>query len=249
MRQIVIMICCVVVLSQMLYAQEREVLIPKPVPNSPFRVDDSEDVFGRAYRWFLEGEIERGAENLRELIVEAGYQLEPDNYYVVVANFTGSFSPIGIFHGSSDFFNTRMFGLGADNLFYIFITRDQDTQSYVSVLATAKPSPSEENLLAFLSLFLPISSLADVIGIETTSLTTFIDIRQFEIPGAFRKNSDLSFLVKTDLADEDILAGAVFDNTSKERWSYGIGTAITSVDDVDIIIGGDGTIIVKPKPC
>jgi hypothetical protein len=37
-------------------------------------------------------------------------------------------------------------------------------------------------------------------------------------------------------------------NTALERWSYGICFGITGVDDVDITVGGDGTIIVRPKP-
>ena len=38
-------------------------------------------------------------------------------------------------------------------------------------------------------------------------------------------------------ADEFDLARGIFDNTAKERWSFGVATAITTVDDVDIIIG------------
>lgn len=247
-RNILATLCCFLLATQISMAQDKAVLIPKPIPNSPFKVDDSEDVFGQAYRWFLEGEVDRGAEKIKDLLTKAGFQLKPDKYYVVVANFTDNFSPIGMFYNSSDFLNTRMYGLKPDNLYYIFITRKEEPKSYVSVMATSKASPFEENLLPFLSLFIPIIQPADAIGIEAVGATTLIDIRQFEIPEAFRKHSDLSFLVKNDLSDEDVLARAIFDNTSKERWSYGIGTAITSVDDVDIIVGDDGTIIVKPKP-
>ena len=241
-----ITVCFILLASFVVMAQDKAVLIPKPVQDSPFKVQDSEDVFGQAYRWFLEGEVTMGTEKLRELISKAGYQLQPDNYYVVVANFTDGFSPIGMFHNSSDFLNTRIFGLRPSNLFYIFITRKEEAKSYVSVLATSKSSPFEENLLPFLSLFIPNIPVAGITGLNTGP-TTLIDIRQFEIPEPFRKHSDISFIVKDDLSDEDILASAIFDNTSKERLSFGIATAITSINDVDIIVGSDGIIIIRPK--
>jgi len=247
-RKIMATVCCIILAIQISMAQDKAVLFPKPVANSPFKVDDSEDVFGQAYRWFLEGEVQVGAEKIKELVTKTGYQLKPDKYYVVVANFTDSFSPIGMFHNSSDFLSTRMYGLNPDNLYFIFITRQQEPQTYISVLATSKASPFEENLLPFLSLFIPIIPSTEAVGIESAGLTTVIDIRQFEVPEPFRKHSDLSFIVKKELGEENVLAHAIFDNTSKERWSYGIATAITSVNDVDIIIGDDGTIIVKPKP-
>lgn len=246
--RILVISCCVLLATLVSMAQDKAVLIPKPIPNSPLKVEDTEDVFGQAYRWFLEGEVTMGAEKIRALITKAGFQLAADKYYVVVANFTDSFSPIGMFHGSSDFLGTRMYGLKPDNLYFIFITRQPDPKTYISVLATSKASPFEENLLPFLSLFIPIVPSGSAVGIEAAGPTTVIDIRQFNIPKAFLKNSDLSFLVKKELAEEKVLARAIFDNTSLERWSYGIATAITSIDDVDIIVGSDGTIIVRPKP-
>jgi hypothetical protein len=247
-KKIFATLCCLFLASQTGTAQDKAVLIPKAVANSPFQVDDSEDVFGQAYRWLLEGESATGAEKIKSLITKAGFQMKQDAYYVVVANFTDSFSPIGMFYNSSDFMSTRMYGLKADNLYFIFITRQQDPQTYISVLATSKASPFEENLLPFLSLFIPIIPSSRGVEMEAAGMQTRIDVRQFEIPPTFRKNCDLSFLVKKDLSEEKDLARAVFDNTSRERWSYGIATAITSVDDVDIIVGSDGTIIVNPKP-
>lgn len=226
-------------------AQEKTILVPKRVDGAPFVHDDQEDLFGQAYRWFLEGEVERGATSLKELVAKAGYQIDPKSYYVVVANFTDSLSPIGMFHGDDDFLNTRMYGLRTNNLFYIFISREEGAPSFLSVLATAKQAPFWENLPAFLGLFLPIPPIG---VLELPGQQTWVDVRQFEIPKAYRKNSDLSFIVKKKLSDEHVLASGVFDNTAKERWSFGIGAAITSLDDVDIKIGSDGRIIVEPKP-
>lgn len=230
-----------------LLAQEREVLIPTPVSGSPFQLQDQQDRYGQAYRWFLEGDIDRGSAMLREIIAEAGFSIDPQNYYVVVARFTDTFAPIGMFHGEQDFLSTRLYGLRQDNLSVIYLSRANTSEAHMSVLATSKPSPSEENLLAFLSLFIPIIPPVQAQGIDASQVT-FVDVRQFDVPPAFRKNSDLAFLLKQRLDDENPLAAAVFDNTSRERWSYGIATAITSVDDVDITISNDGRIIVKPKP-
>ena len=227
-------------------AQEKTILVPKQISGAPFKYDDQDDLFGQAYRWFLEGEVNVSAEKLRDLISNAGFKMDLNSYYVVVAHFTGNFSPIGMFHGSDDFSSTRMYGLNSDNLYYIFISREQGAPSFLSVLATAKESHFIENLPAFLGLFFPLPIMR--VEARLPGQETWVDVRQFEIPEAFRKNSDLSFMVKKDLADEKFLARAVFDNTAKERWSYGMATAITSIDDVDIIIGDDGTIIVKPKP-
>jgi len=240
-----IILCIGLIVTHFVFAQEKTILIPKQVEGAPFMFDDQEDLFGQAYRWFLEGEVERGANNLREIVANAGYSIDPKSYYVVVASFTDSLSPIGMFHGDDDFLNTRMYGLHPNNLFYIFISRKKGAPSFLSVLATAKTAPFYENLPAFLGLFLPIPPIGTV---KIPGQKTWVDVRQFKIPDAYRKNSDLSFLVKKKLSDEHVLASAVFDNTAKERWSFGIATAITSINDVDIKIGNDGTIIVEPKP-
>lgn len=237
----------VVAMCSAVFAQEREILLPKPISGAPFHFDDSEDLFGKAYRWFLEGEPEFGADSLKKLVVSAGYNLQAGSYYVVVANFTDNFTQIGMFHDGDSFLSTRMFGLGENNLYYIYISRQQQGASFLSVVATSKASPFEQNFLSFLGLFQswPIPARAEQLA---AAQETWVDVRQFEVPKAYRANSDLSFLVKKDLSDEKFLTANVFDNTSRERWSFGIATAITSINDVDIEIGNDGTIIVKPKP-
>lgn len=240
-----IIFCFGLIMTHFVFAQEKTILVPKQIEGAPFMFNDQEDLFGQAYRWFLEGEVERGALNLREIVTNAGYSIDPKNYYVVVASFTDSLSPIGMFHGDDDFLSTRMYGLHEKNLFYIFISRERGAPSFLSVLATTKTAPFLENLPAFLGLFLPIPPIGALVHPEKR---TWVDVRQFQVPKAYRKNSDLSFLVKKKLSDEHVLASAVFDNTAKERWSFGIATAITSVDDVDITIGGDGRIIIEPKP-
>lgn len=229
------------------FAQDRAVLVPKQVAGAPFKLNDGEDLFGQAYRWFYEGDVPNAGATLKKLIAAAGVKIDPNAYYIVVANFTENMSPIGMFHGDGDFLNTRLYGLGENNLYYVFITRTAGAESFLSVLATRKDSPFTESLLPFINLFipLPLTSAADK---PLATPETWVDVRQFEIPETFRAFSDLSFIVKKDLSDEKILARMIFDNTSRERWSFGIATAITSVDDVDIIIGGDGSIIIEPKP-
>ena len=227
-------------------AQDRAILPHKQVPGAPFAVDDPDDLFGQAYRWFIEGAVEEGALHLRTLVKKAGIELDPESYYVVVAHFTDTVNPIGLFHGSDDFLSTRMYGLGENNLYYIFLSREEGAPSFLSVVATSKSSPFEENLPAFLGFFISLPGAKAAAA--PAGVKTYIDVRQFTVPEPFRKNSDLSFLVKKDLSEDRVLAKAVFDNTSKERWSYGVATAVTSVNDVDIIIGDDGTIIVEPKP-
>ncbi len=242
---LIALLCLISILS----AQNRTILVPKPVPGAPFMYDDQEDYFGQAYRWFIESEPERAVENLKTLLDSAGIQLDPkNNYYVVVAHFMDKFAPIGIIHEDTDFFSTRMYGLKEDNLYYIFISRTPQAPSFLSVMATAKDSPFLQNLPGFLGLFgvftVPEAQLAP----ELPGQATWVDVRQFNIPKAFRDFSDLSFIVKKDLAADTVLAQTVFDNSAKERWSYGIAFALTSVDEVDIVVGSDGRIIVQPKP-
>jgi hypothetical protein len=171
--------------------------------------------------------------------------LNERNYYVVVANFTDNMSPIGLLHEGSEFLDTRLYGLTSDTLYYVFISKRENAESFLSVTLTSKPSPFQENLADFLSLFsqLPIPTLP--LG---GPQAVWIDVRRFEIPSKFQKNSDISIIVKKELGAEEFLATAIFDNTAKERWSFGIATAITTIDDLDFLIGDNGTIIVRPKP-
>ncbi len=228
-----------------LFAQDRIITIPKPVPGAPFQVTDFDDLFGKAYRWFYDGEVEWAADSLRKLIDMSDFKMDERNYYIVVANFTDKMSPIGLFHEGSDFLDTRLYGLTADSLYYIFISKTEKAESFLSTVLTSKSSPFEENLLDFLSLFIDIPISLTPLGGDQT---VWIDVRKYEIPKKFQKNADISVIVKKDLESEDFVAAATFDNTAREHWSFGVATAITTVNDVDIIIGGDGRIIVRPKP-
>lgn len=243
-KQILIILTIFLIFSSGLFAQDQMILVPKPVKNSPFVVEDSQDLFGKAWRFYRDGYTTWAADSLKKLIELSGFELKENNYYIVVANFTPTESPIGMIHGDSHFHDTRLYGLGADSLYYIFISRDSIKQSYLSTVVTRKESYFEENLINFISLFPIFSGLK----IQTESqYTTWLDIRKYEVPKIFHKNCDISVIVKKDFYDDRFLAKAVFDNTSLEKWSYGIATAVTSVNDVDFIIDG-GTIVVRPKP-
>jgi len=187
-----------------------------------------------------------GGDSLRKLISSAGVKIDPESYYIVIANFQDDFSPVGLLHGNDDFLSTRMYGLKEDNLYYVFISRDPDAPTFLSLLATSKSSPFSEALPQFLGFFPAISG--SIKALSVSEQNTYIDIRQFKIPEVYRKFSDLSFLVKKKLADKDEIARVVFDNTSKEQWSFGVATAITNVNEVDFLVGNDGVIIVRPKP-
>lgn len=229
----------------LLIAQNSNILIPEPVTGTPFVVNDSNDLFGQSYRWFFVGEYNRGADSLKSLIKKSGFKLDRNAVYIVVANFSDNFTPIGIIQKDGDFFSNRIFGLNANNLFYIFISRQREGKSFLSLLATEKSSPFIENLPLFIGLFPSLSfSIQEV---QKDSMSTYIDIRQFKVAKEFRKFSDLSVIVKSDLSASKVLAKTVIDNSSKEHFSYGIATALTSAKDVDLVVGNDGKITVKPK--
>ncbi|MGH1365850.1 MAG: hypothetical protein ACRBF0_19985 [Calditrichia bacterium] len=251
-KGILLLLACVMMLSQFAIAQERTVLIPKRLPDMPLTYEDTDDIFGESYRWIHEGAVNEGAAKLRTLVENAGFTMDPNAYYVVVANFTDRFSPIGLFRGDgtaedSEFLRTRMYGLNSDNLYFIFITREANVNAYVSVMATEKDSPFNQALLQVLGLFFPIPTNAAA-TLDSPNRTTYIDVRKFDLPEAYQEFSDLSFIVKKELSDEMAIASQVFDNTSLEQWSFGVATAVTSIDDVNIIIGADGSIIIEPKP-
>ena len=180
---------------------------------------------------------------MKKLIKATGFDYNEKNYHIVVANYNDKLTPIGLLHGGSDFNDTRFYGLTSDELYYIFISKSEQAESFLSVLLTAKSSPFEQNLLDFLSLFFPIP---DIPGALATG-DVWIDIRKFDIPKKFQKFCDMSVIVKKDLAAENYLATAVFDNSAKERWSFGLATAITSINDVNLVDRG-GIIVVEPKP-
>ncbi|MBD3290543.1 hypothetical protein GF337_17190 [candidate division KSB1 bacterium] len=241
---VILALICVLVSGFTVKAQDQAILIPKPLYWSPVEVDDSTDLFGKAWRFYRDGFTEWAADSLRKLVGLTGFEIKKNNYYIVVANFNNTETPIGMFHGDSDFHDTRLYGLESDSLFYIFITRDETSSSYVSTVAIRKESYFAENLLNFISLFPFISQMKSRIDSE---YRTWIDIRRYDVPKKFQENCDISVIVKKDFTDEGFLARARFDNTSLERWSYGIATAVTSVNDVDFIID-NGRIVVKPKP-
>ncbi|MCK6561324.1 hypothetical protein HUU39_16370 [candidate division KSB1 bacterium] len=226
-------------------AQEKVVIVPKRVESAPRAVNDSTDLFAKSYRFFIEGETDMAVDSLRKLIDQSGLKLNPDAYYIVVANFTDRVSPIGLLHGNSSFLDTRLYGLKSDSLYYLFISRTENAPSFVSVMLKTKKTPFEANLPAFLQLIgFGLPGALD----QPEQKTTWLDLRRFEVPEKFQKVSDISVIVKKSLEEDRYLAAAVFDNTPLERWSYGIATAITTLNDVTLEIGEDGTIVVRPKP-
>ncbi len=239
-----ILLIMILILASNLLAQEQEIIIPKPVAGAPFVLDDKEDLFGKSWRFYRDGYATWAADSLRKLIDQSGFQMKKNNYYVVVANYNPTETVVGMFHGDDSFLSSRLYGLEADSLYYIFITRDDTVKHYLSTVITRKASYFEENLLNFILLFPIISGTKAQFKGENV---TWLDVRKFEIPKKFQKYSDISMIVKKDFYDERFLARANFDNTSLEKWSYGIATAVTSVDDVDIIVDG-GNIVVRPKP-
>jgi hypothetical protein len=228
-------------ISNKIAAQEQVVVIPKPIAGAPIVYPDSTNLFGKTYNLFREGLTIQAIDSLKKLLNNSGLQMDLRNYYIVVTNFTEAFSPIGLFHEGSSFFDTRLYGLDKAKLYYVFISRRRGAPSFVSTLLTAKNSPFLENLPEFLGLFFPVLPRAFAVD------TTWIDVREYDIPKKFRKFSTITVVVKTALEAEKRLATATYDNTAKEQWSYGLATAITSVSDVDFDIGNDGRIIIRPK--
>jgi len=237
----------VLMLTGVLFAQDQIVIIPRPAPGSPIPFVDRDNLFAKAYHLFREGLAPAAIDSLKKLLDESGVKLDLRNYYVVVANFTDSATPVGLLHEGSEFFNTRLYGLQEAKLYYIFLTRQRRGASFVSTLLTAKDSPLTEALPQFIGLFLPFLSPGLSLR-ETVPDTTWIDMREFEVPAPFQKFSNISVLVKTKLEEERVLATITLDNTSRERWSFGVATAVTSVRDLDFTIGDDGVIRIQPKP-
>lgn len=247
MRRALILLTLLMLCGQAVLAQDKVVIVPKQIAGAPFVVEDQADLFAKAYRFFLEGEVAMATDSLKKLLAKSNYKINPKAYYVVVANFTDRVSPIGILHEGSDFLDTRFYGLQTDSLYYMFISRTEKAPSFVSVLLKSKPTPFEETLPAFLSLFFG-GSLTGMATSGQQPEKVWIDVRRFEIPKKFQKISDIAVQVKKDLSDDRVLANMVFDNTPKERFSFGIATAITTINDVSLEVGENGQIIVRPKP-
>lgn len=241
------MLIVLITMLAMIYpvlAQDQQIIIPKPVPGAPFVIDDTEDLFGKAWRFYRDGYALWASDSLRKLIDRAGFEMKKNHYYVVVANFNPAETVIGMFHGNEPFLSTRLYGLQSDSLFYIFISRHDTARHYLSTVITQKGSYFEENLLNFILLFPIVTGTQAQVAGENL---TYLDVRKFEIPKKFQKYSDISIIVKKDFYDDRFLARVQLDNSALEKWSYGIATGITSVNDVDLIIDG-GIIRVRPKP-
>ncbi|MCG3118190.1 MAG: hypothetical protein ALAOOOJD_00353 [bacterium] len=241
-----IMTAVMLALVSSAFAQDQVVVIPQPVAGAPTAYVDQANLFAKAYHLFRDGFATSAVDSLKKLLDNSGIKLDLRNYYILVANFTDGATPIGLLHEGSDFFDTRLYGLRDAKLYYIFLSRSHAT-SFTSTLLTAKDSPFMQALPQFLGLVLPYISP----GMKVQELqpdTTWIDMREYEIPAQFQKFSNISVLVKAELPAERVLATIILDNTSKERWSFGVATAITSVQDVDFSIGDDGVIRIQPKP-
>lgn len=247
MRRTTFLWCCIIgilMMTGLATAQDQAILVPKTTRWTPYAVDDQADLFGKAWRFYREGFTNWAADSLRKLIDKTGFVINPHNYYIVVANFTPTETAIGMFHGDAGFNDTRLYGLTSDSLYYVFISRDDSSSSYLSAMVTRKDSYFEQVLPYFISLF---PFLSQVQAVPKTENLTWVDVRKFEIPKKFKKNCDISIIVKRKFYDDHILARAIFDNTSLEQWSYGIATAVTNVNDVDYWLDGN-TIVVRPKP-
>ncbi|MFQ5630882.1 MAG: hypothetical protein ACE5I1_19090, partial [bacterium] len=73
MRKIVFLVfLSIIFVSQLSFSQERAILVPKQIEGAPFKFDDNEDLFGQAYRWFFEGDVENAGATLRKLVTVAG---------------------------------------------------------------------------------------------------------------------------------------------------------------------------------
>ncbi len=231
-------------LAPVVPAQERQVVIPEKVAGSPLVIEDSQDLFGKAWRFYRDGFTDWATDSLKKLISQMGWEIKKNDYYIVVANYNDSETPIGMLHGDAHFHHSRIYGLKTASLYIIYLSRSPEAKYYLSTVLVSKPSYFEEVLPYFIGLF-PIFSQAS--AQLTGEHRTWMDVRKFNIPKAFQQNCDINIIVKKDFSDAGFLAHEVFDNTSLERWSFGIGTAVTSVNDVDVTID-NGVIVVRPKP-
>ncbi|MBN2009609.1 hypothetical protein JW960_09730 [candidate division KSB1 bacterium] len=241
---LLVIVACLLIGTGSSFSQDQVVLIPKSLRMTPYAVNDNADLFGKAWRFYRDGYTDMAADSLRKLVALTGYEIKPNHYYVVVANFTETETAIGMFHGDDSFNNNRLYGLKSDSLFYVFISREDSASTYLSTMVTRKDSYFQQVLPYFITLFPFISQVQ---AVEQSEYLTWVDIRKFEIPKNFQENCDISMVIKRDFYRDEIMARIILDNTSLEKWSYGIATGITNVDDVDIIIDG-GKAVIRPKP-
>lgn len=241
--------CCVVFFLFVLiivpvFGQERMILVPQMVETPELIYQDHDDVCRNMIIFLEDGDVENAADSLKKMLIEAGLKIKKNDYYIVVVNYHSNKNIIGMFHGDKSFQDTRLYGLGSDSLFYVFVTDDSTMKSSVSAIVTRKDSNFSKNLGEFLSLF----QLGGVLGVRPLALdkiTAYISVRKFEVPKKFQKNCDITIVAMNESKNKELVR-AIFDNSSKERWSYGVASAVTTVNDIDYEID-NGAISIRPK--
>ena len=100
-------------------SQDQAILVPKTTRWTAYEMDDKADLFGKSWRFYREGFTNQAADSLKKLIKQTGFQMKPQHYYIVVADFTESETAIGMFHGDESFSDTRLYRLSSDSLYYM----------------------------------------------------------------------------------------------------------------------------------
>ena len=70
-KHLVGLLVLLMAVGSLLHGQDQAILVPKAVPGAPLVVDDSQDLFGKAWRFYREGHTGKSAGFLRDLIKEA----------------------------------------------------------------------------------------------------------------------------------------------------------------------------------
>jgi len=225
--------------------QERMILVPQTVEQSELIYYDRDHVFRNMIIFLEDGDVENAADSLKRVLIEAGLEMRKNFYYIVVVNYYSTKNIIGMFHGDASFQDTRLYGLQSDSLYYVFVSDDSTMESSVSAIVTRKDSNFSKNLSEFISLF----QLGGVLGVKAMALEemrAYISVRKFDVPRKFQKNCDITIVAKNEKKNKE-LARAIFDNSSRERWSYGVASAVTHINDVDYEID-NGAVTIRPKP-
>src|SRR5687768_6505717 len=76
-RLFVSILVLIFVLAPSVFGQDKVVVIPKQIAGAPFSVEDDTDLFAKAYRFFIEGDVAMAADSLRKLIDASGYKINP----------------------------------------------------------------------------------------------------------------------------------------------------------------------------
>jgi len=239
---IVLFILCTI---STIFSQERMILIPEKVANSELTYIDSTNTFRNMIIFLEDGDVKNAADSLKKVLVDAGLNIKKNFYYIVVVNYDKKHNIIGMFHKNNSFLSTRLYGLKSDSLYYVFVTDDSTMETSISAIVTRKESNFSKNLSGFLSLF-QLGDIFSVKPMEFRERKAFISIRKFDVPQKFQKYCDITVVAKDESKNKELVR-SIFDNTSLERWSYGIATAVTNVNDIDYDIE-DGAVTIKPKP-